>query len=153
MKKVEVKLTELQRKALAKHGGGIDAKLYQITFGGKRLNAYWPEVAVGGGTENYGGYSNIKWENVWLVVLTKKRLNEIYLNYGVRPQKHLCYVARIFNGCKMYMVCGLNCNEYDTTYFHTKKEAAKFIRENFTGDAKRIRLYDLKRAGCGKPVA
>ena len=112
----------------------------------KYINAYWPEVAVGGGTENYGGYSNIKWENVWLVVLTKKRLNEIYLNYGVRPKTNICYVAKIFNGCKMYMVCGLNCNEYDTTYFHTKKEAASFIRENFTGDAKRIRLYDLKRA-------
>ena len=148
MKKIEVNLTERQRKALAKWGHGIDAKLYQFICDGKRLNAFWPEIAVGGGTEVHNGYL-IKWENVWLAVLTKKRLNEIYMN-ALRPKPYICFVARIFNGCRMYMVARHNIN--DSRYFHTKKEAASYIRENFTGDERRIRLYDLKWAGRCKPA-
>ena len=42
----------------------------------------------------------------------------------------------------MYHVCGND--RVDSYDFHTKKEASKYIRDNFTGDEKRIRLYDLK---------
>jgi len=86
---VEIKLNELQKQALQKHGHGIDAKLYQFVCDGKRLNAYWPVVAVGGGTERVGDYCNIKWENVWTVVFTKKRLNQIVIDYGVRPKPYM----------------------------------------------------------------
>jgi hypothetical protein len=56
------------------------------------------------------------------------------------------FVARIFNGCKMYSVTSLDCKENNTRYFHTKKDAAKYIRDNFAGLEKAIRLNDLRCA-------
>ena len=57
-----------------------------------------------------------------------------------------CFVAKIFNGCKLYSVTSLDCKEYNTTYFGTKKEAAKYISSNFYGNEKKIRLNDLRCA-------
>lgn len=62
----------------------------------------------------------------------------------LRPRPYAVFVSGFYNGCKMYMVCG--SMDVRTRYFHTKKECEKFIRSNYVGDEKRIRLYDLKRA-------
>jgi hypothetical protein len=59
----------------------------------------------------------------------------------LRPAKHIVFAAKIWNGCTLYQIDGA------PVYFGTKKAAAKFIRENFTGDAAAVRLYDLRNAG------
>lgn len=64
----------------------------------------------------------------------------------VRKAPHVCYVAKIFNGCKMYSVKSCNCKDTETRYFHTKKEAEHYIRISFTGLEKAIRLNDLRCA-------
>ena len=64
----------------------------------------------------------------------------------LRKAKNVCYVAKIFNGCKMYSVTGLNCLDTETAYFYTKKEAESYIRKNFTGNERKIRLNDLSCA-------
>ena len=61
----------------------------------------------------------------------------------IRKNMSATYVGKFFDGCKMYSVTSLNCKETETRYFHTKKEAARFIRENFCGLEKQIRLNDL----------
>lgn len=61
---------------------------------------------------------------------------------GLRRLPCIVFVAAIWVGCRMYHVCGND--RVDSYDFHTKKEASKYIRDNFTGDEKRIRLYDLK---------
>jgi hypothetical protein len=61
---------------------------------------------------------------------------------GLRRLPCIIFVAAIWVGCRMYHVCGNeNVESWD---FHTKKEAEKFIREKFTGNEMKIRLYDLK---------
>lgn len=61
---------------------------------------------------------------------------------GVRKCPYIVFVAAIWVGCRMYHVCGNDGVEcWD---FHTKKDAAAWIRDNFTGDERRVRLYDLK---------
>lgn len=61
---------------------------------------------------------------------------------GVRPFPYIVFVAAIWVGCRMYRVCG---NEgVEGWCFHTKKEAEQFIRNNFSGNEMRVRLYDLK---------
>ena len=61
---------------------------------------------------------------------------------GLRWMPCVVFVAKIWVGCKMYHVCGNDSvGSWD---FHTKKEAEKYIRKNFTGNEKKIRLYDLK---------
>lgn len=61
---------------------------------------------------------------------------------GLRSVPCCIFVGAIWVGCKMYHVCGNeNVESWD---FHTKKQAEKYIRDNFTGNEKRIRLYDLK---------
>lgn len=62
---------------------------------------------------------------------------------ALRPKPYIVFVAAIWNRCRMYMVCGQERNKEQ--YFHTKQEAAKYIRNNFAGDEKRIRLHDLKQ--------
>lgn len=64
----------------------------------------------------------------------------------LRLSPHACYVAKIYNGCKLYSVTSLSCKETETRYFHTKKEAETFIRKNFKGLQKQIRLNDLRCA-------
>ena len=64
----------------------------------------------------------------------------------VREAPNVCYAAKIFNGCKMYSVTSISCKETETRYFHTKKEAETFIRKNFDGLQKQIRLNDLRCA-------
>lgn len=64
----------------------------------------------------------------------------------IRKNRNTRYVAKIFNGCKMFSVTSLDCEETKTRYFCTKKEAEKFIRKNFIGDERRIRLNDLRCA-------
>ena len=59
----------------------------------------------------------------------------------LRPKPYIIFVGEIWNGCKMYQVCGND--KVDTSYHHTKKEAATHIRQNYAGDEKRIRLHDL----------
>ena len=56
------------------------------------------------------------------------------------------FVAKISNGCKLYSVTSIDCDESKTRYFHTKKETEKYIRGHFSGDEKKIRLNDLRCA-------
>lgn len=61
---------------------------------------------------------------------------------GLRRMPCIVFVGAIWAGCKMYHVCGNdNVKSWD---FSTKKDAERYIREKFSGDEKRIRLYDLK---------
>lgn len=62
----------------------------------------------------------------------------------LRPRPYIVFVAKIYVGTTMYVVCGNNI--FKERYFHTKKESARYIRDTFVGDEKRIRLYDLKNA-------
>jgi len=59
----------------------------------------------------------------------------------LRPAPHIVFAAKIWNGCTLYQVDGA------PVYFGTKKDAAAYIRKNFSGDAQKIRLYDLRLAG------
>lgn len=60
----------------------------------------------------------------------------------LRPAPGIVFAAKFFDGANYsYQISGA------PVIFGTKKTAAKFIRENFAGDARRIRLYDLARAG------
>lgn len=61
---------------------------------------------------------------------------------GLRRLPCIIFVGAIWVGCKMYHVCGND--DVESWDFHTKKEAEKFIREKFTGNEMKIRLYDLK---------
>lgn len=48
----------------------------------------------------------------------------------------------IWNGRRLYHVCGHRDGEgWD---FPTKRRAYDFVRKNFTGDERAVRLYDLK---------
>ena len=59
----------------------------------------------------------------------------------LRPAEHVVFAAKIWNGCTLYQIDGA------PVYFGTKKDAAAYIRENFSGDAAAVRLYDLRNAG------
>lgn len=61
----------------------------------------------------------------------------------LRPKRGIVFVTKFWDGCRMYSVTSLDRDEANTNYFGTKKEAARFIRENFKGNEKRIRLNDL----------
>lgn len=62
---------------------------------------------------------------------------------SLRPKKGVVFVAKFWDGCRMYSVTSLDRDEANTTYYGTKKEAEKFIRKNFSGLEKQIRLNDL----------
>ncbi len=59
----------------------------------------------------------------------------------LRPAPHIVFAAKIWNGCTLYQIDGA------PVYFGTKKAAAEYIKENFSGDAAAVRLYDLRNAG------
>lgn len=61
----------------------------------------------------------------------------------IRKDPSACYVAKLYNGTKLYSVTSVSCHETETKYFGTKKEAGKYIRANFAGLEKAIRLNDL----------
>ena len=63
----------------------------------------------------------------------------------LRPAAHVVFAAKIWNGCTLYQVDGC------PVCFGTKKDAAAYIREHFSGDAAAIRLYDLRNAGRINP--
>lgn len=64
---------------------------------------------------------------------------------SLRPAPHVVFAAKIWNGCTMYSVTNLERNGAD--FFGTKREANEWIKDHFTGDEKRIRMFDLKNAG------
>lgn len=54
---------------------------------------------------------------------------------------YITFVAKFFDGANWsYMVSG------SPICFCTKKQAAKYIRNNFNGDTRKAYLNDLKRA-------
>ena len=63
-------------------------------------------------------------------------------DFNIRPMPCVVYAAAIWNGRRLYHVCGSKDGEgFD---FPTKGRAMDFVRKNFTGDERAIRLYDLK---------
>ncbi len=59
----------------------------------------------------------------------------------LRPAENVVFAAKIWNGTTLYQIDGA------PVFFGTKKDAAAYIRENFSGDAQKVRLYDLRNAG------
>lgn len=61
---------------------------------------------------------------------------------SLRPAANITYAVKFWDGANYsYQVAGA------PVIFGTKKAAAKYINENFSGDARRIRLHDLIWAG------
>ena len=57
----------------------------------------------------------------------------------LRPAKNIVFAIKFFDGANYsYQISGA------PVCFGTKKAAAKYIRENFTGEAAAVRLYDLR---------